>query len=95
MIEFSEQALDDLKKIDKKSQIRILDKIAEYNQSENPMKYAKSIKCAYDNIYRFRIGDYRLVFEKRGLELCLLIIIVEPRNKIYQKINRKLTKRLK
>ena len=93
-ISLSEDALDDIAQLDKKSQKIIFDKLVEIEKSPNPMTLAKTLTCPYKNIFRFRVGAYRLVFEKKDEELLLLIILVEQRKNIYQNINRKLKKRL-
>ncbi|MGV8979768.1 type II toxin-antitoxin system RelE family toxin [Clostridium sp.] len=37
-----------------------------------------------DEIYRLRVGDYRVLFEKNDEELIIIIIAVGNRGHIYQ-----------
>ena len=94
VIKYSESALKDIKKLDQQTKNSIINKVREIELSKDPMSLAKPIISQYKNIFRFRIGDFRLVFEKKDRELCLLIILIEPRKKVYQKISDKLKKRL-
>jgi mRNA interferase RelE/StbE len=43
-----------------------------------------------DDLYRLRLGDYRLVYQVRARELLVLVVIVRPRGDVYEKLKRRL-----
>ncbi|MHA1649225.1 MAG: type II toxin-antitoxin system RelE family toxin [Candidatus Helarchaeota archaeon] len=55
------RALKDLKNIEKGIYNRIFIKLNEYR--EDPLKYARKLVNPKIGTYRFRIGDYRVIFD--------------------------------
>ena len=80
---FTKSAVKMLEKIDFPVQklIRIkLDILSkDFNALDNNLKQLKGEK----NIYRLRVADYRVIFEKRDSELILLIIRIGHRKEVY------------
>ena len=58
---FTEKAIHDLNNIDKKDQERIAIKLKNY--SKEPLKHARKLISPKIGSYRFRIGDYRIIFD--------------------------------
>ena len=58
---FTEKAIHDLTNIDKKDQERIAIKLKNY--SKEPLKHARKLISPKIGGYRFRIGDYRIIFD--------------------------------
>ena len=60
---FTDEALKDLDKLDKKTITIIIKKIRWFSEQDNLLKFAKVLK--YDAIgqYRFGIGSYRVIFD--------------------------------
>ncbi len=77
---FTYRALKDLKKIDKKTQKRLLLKIKEY--SKNPFNYCIKLTSPIIGTYRYRIGDYRVIFDIEGKEI--IILRIGHRKEIYK-----------
>lgn len=69
---FTYRALKDLEKIDTETKIRIGEKLKEY--SKDPLKYAKKLSNPIIGSYRFRIGDYRVIFDIDGEKIDILRI---------------------
>lgn len=65
-IEFNPKAVKELEKLPLKVRKRILKKLKFYSSQENPLKFAKKISDPRFGEYRFRIGDYRLIFDFKG-----------------------------
>lgn len=63
VLKYTESALKDLKKIDKKVARRIVDKIKKESEKDNPIVSAKVLQGVLAGFYRYRIGDYRVIFE--------------------------------
>jgi addiction module HigA family antidote len=58
---FTHRSLKDLESINRGTQKRIAAKLKEY--SAEPLKYSKKLINTNLGIYRFRIGDYRIIFD--------------------------------
>ncbi|MCD6573794.1 MAG: type II toxin-antitoxin system RelE/ParE family toxin [Thermoplasmata archaeon] len=71
-IVFTNKALKDLEEIDEETQIRIAKKLKEY--AENPFKYARKLINPQIGTYRFKIGDYRIIFDVDKENIVILRI---------------------
>ena len=76
---------DDLSSIEKEYQKRIAKKLRFYLSSDNPLIHAKKLKNSRLGTYRFRIGDYRAIFDidKKGNITILLILRIKHRKDAY------------
>lgn len=83
---YASHAVKDLARLDKKTADRITKKISWYVEQENPLRFAKSLKPPFEDLYRFRFGDYRAIFEFNAEnEMHLLAILrVKHRKEIYE-----------
>lgn len=77
---FTNRALKDLEKIDKETQIRIAEKLKEY--AENPFKYARKLISPQIGTYRFKIEDYRIIFDID--EENIVVLRIGHRKSIYK-----------
>jgi mRNA interferase RelE/StbE len=64
--------LKDLENIDMVMQNRIVAKLKEY--AKEPLKYARKLIDTKIGTYRFRIGNYRVVFDLDGGNIVILRI---------------------
>jgi mRNA interferase RelE/StbE len=64
-------------------QERVYEKIAQLAEEPRPDGVFK-LK-GYDNEYRIRIGDYRLVYEIRDEQLIVLLVQCKHRRDVYKK----------
>lgn len=71
-IVFTERAIKDLRFIDKRLQAQLLNKIKWF--SREPLKYARKLISTKIGSYRFRIGDYRVIFDIDGENIIILRI---------------------
>ena len=69
---FTQRALKDLENIDRGVQNRIATKLKEY--AKDPIKYSRKLTHSKIGGYRFRIGDYRVVFDIGGNDVVILRI---------------------
>ncbi len=58
---FTQRALKDWENPDREIQIRIASKLKEY--AKDPSKHAKKLINPKIGTYRFRVGDYRVIFD--------------------------------
>lgn len=66
-------------------QKRIFAKLRFFEASKSPLSFAKKLH-GYENIYRFRIGDYRLLVtpKNKGVLVILLILKIGHRREVYE-----------
>ena len=81
-VEFSENAADFIRKLDKNTQKRITKKIEELK--ENPY-LGKSLVGNLAGLWKLRIGDYRVTYKLEREKLIIFIIKVGHRKNIYDK----------
>lgn len=73
---YTNQAEKDLDRIDKVMAVRILKKMDSFVKLSNPLVKAKQLTGFDIPTYRFRVGDYRIVFRKDIKTNCLVILVV-------------------
>ena len=76
-----EKTIKDLRKINRSDAKRIVNKV-EKVLSEDPINYSKRLTGPLNKLYRYRIGDYRVVYEMDGDTLIVLVLRVAHRNKV-------------
>ena len=79
---FTEQALSDLKKLDRVAQKQIVKKLKFYFDAPEPLSFAKKLTNFDDGNYRFRIGVYRIVFDLS--ENVIVILRIQHRRNVYR-----------
>jgi len=83
-VEFKPSALKDLKKLPINIQKRIAKKLDYIINQNEPLDYAVPlIGNRFAGDYRFRIGDYRVVFDL--VKNKLIIILIEHRREVYRR----------
>jgi mRNA interferase RelE/StbE len=84
-IEFTKTAERDLSSLDREVQRRIVkflrDRIA---PADDPRKFGKSLTGKYAGLWRYRVGDYRLICEIRDDRLVVLIVVIAHRREAYR-----------
>ena len=77
---------EDLKKLDKATQRRILDKI-EKHLAQDPKGLGKPLTGAFSGIWRYRIGNYRVIYKIAEKEILIVVARIGHRKDIYQRLN--------
>lgn len=72
--EFSSQARRDIKKLSPAIAERIVRKLDYFVSTANPLGYADRLTNYEIGSYRFRIGDYRVIFDVDGDKMVILKI---------------------
>ena len=78
---YTRRAQKDLRKLDKAARNRIGKTILQYQRV--PFKYAEKLADYKLGMYRFRIGDYRIVFDIEGDDI--VVLRVGHRKDIYRR----------
>lgn len=83
---YSRQADKELMGLPKNIAHRIVKKVKFYSEQKDPLQFAKSLQNAQFGSYRFRIGDYRVLFDvnKNNQITILLILSVKHRREVYR-----------
>jgi mRNA interferase RelE/StbE len=85
-IEIKRKALRKLTKLDQKKKETIKEIISILKQDPIPFRKVDVSKLkGYNNIYRIRVGDNRIVYEVLWTQRTILIHYVGPREKAYQR----------
>ena len=71
-----------LKKIPQKEVKRIV--VAIERLSEHPFPVGSKKLSGYENVFRIRIGTYRIIYEVEGQKLLILILKIGHRKDIYR-----------
>ena len=77
-IKFTKKAEKFIKKQDKDTQKRIIRAIIELPEGD-----VKKLK-GMNEVYRLRVGDFRVIFEKNDNELIIVVIDIGNRGQIYK-----------
>jgi mRNA interferase RelE/StbE len=67
---YTQRAVKDINKVSPSARRRIGKTLLRYQ--ENPMEYAEKIMDPKLGSYRFRIGDYRIIFDLEGDDIVIL-----------------------
>jgi mRNA interferase RelE/StbE len=82
---FSEKALKQLSKLDRQRQKAIFAYCDERMTGEkDPRRAGKALTGAYRGLWRYRIGDYRLLCQIKDRELIILILVIGHRREVYR-----------
>ncbi|TVQ46350.1 MAG: type II toxin-antitoxin system RelE/ParE family toxin [Gloeocapsa sp. DLM2.Bin57] len=83
-IKFDPRAQKELKKLDKKIQKRIIFYLKERIVCEdNPRCLGSALKGDKTGLWRYRVGDYRIICKIKDDELLVLVIKVGHRGSTY------------
>jgi mRNA interferase RelE/StbE len=78
---YTRRAVKDIQKIDSEIKERIGKTLLRYK--DNPLIYAEKLTDSQLGTYRFRIGDYRVIFDIEGNEI--VVLRVGNRREIYKR----------
>ena len=79
---YTQRSIRDIEKLDPKIKKRIGKVLLRYK--EEPLRYAEKLSDSKLGTYRFRIGDYRIIFDIEDNEI--VVLRVGNRKEIYKRI---------
>lgn len=84
---YSKLADKRLSKFDKNISFKIIKEIEKNVSRKDPLINAESLKGAWSDYYRYRVGDYRVIFyiDSKGKMTIITIITVGHRKNVYNK----------
>jgi mRNA interferase RelE/StbE len=81
---FDERALKELRKLGKQAQREIITDLDERIAGEgDPRRFGKGLKADLAGLWRYRVGDYRILCQITDGELLVLVIAVGHRRDVY------------
>ncbi|WGS85837.1 type II toxin-antitoxin system RelE/ParE family toxin [Methylomonas sp. UP202] len=84
-VKLSDDAKRDFSKLDKPIQKRIVTFLQERIQSaDNPRTSGKALQGNLSGLWRYRVGDYRLLCQIQDDELVVLVIEIGHRREVYR-----------
>ncbi len=85
-LDYSPGARVDLKSLPETISKRIIAKLDFFVSQDNPLAYAQKLAGKYHGCYKFRIGNYRAVFQltESGQLKILFILKIQHRKDIYR-----------
>jgi mRNA interferase RelE/StbE len=83
-VTWHEDALEDLKGLDKSRAREIVEKIDEH-LSKDPLALGKPLKGIFRGMLRYRCGDYRVIYTIDRREELLMVLTVGHGKDVYKK----------
>lgn len=85
-LEYSDKALRQLRKMDAGQRAIVLSWMDKrIDGCDNPRAHGKGLTANRAGMWRYRVGDYRVLCEIRDDELTVLAIEVGHRSKVYER----------
>jgi len=73
---------EDLKKLDRATIKKILSRIENYLASD-PKGLGKSLKGEFQGYWRYRWGDYRVIYRIAEREILIIVLRISHRKEVY------------
>lgn len=84
-IEYTETSRKQLKKLDKQIAERILDYMdSRVSGSKNPRSSGKVLVGSLGGLWRYRVGDYRIICDIQDNTLRVLVVKIGNRGDVYR-----------
>ncbi|MDP3839294.1 MAG: type II toxin-antitoxin system RelE/ParE family toxin [Methylococcales bacterium] len=82
-IAFKSKANKSLQQLDNTIQIRIVDFLNKLALQDNPRLQGKALTGEYAGLWRYRVGDYRIICNIQDNQLTILVLQLGHRKNIY------------
>jgi mRNA interferase RelE/StbE len=73
---------EDLKKLDKSTAKKILNRIENY-LAQDPKGLGKPLKGDFQGYWRYRWGDYRVIYKISEREILIIVLRISNRKDVY------------
>ena len=80
--DFNGNSIKEFSKLPRKAQFQIMEKLELYMSASNPLSFAEHLTDFEFGEYRFRIGDYRVIFCVK--EETIIVLAIGHRSEIYK-----------
>lgn len=83
-IKISDSARRDLKKLGQQPQREILNYLQQRIETdEDPQRFGSPLRRSLVGLWRYRVGDYRIICEIQESEIVVLVLRIAHRSKVY------------
>lgn len=83
-IEWDERAIRDARKLDPQARKNIISYLRErINTEEDPRRFGKPLLAELSGLWRYRVGDYRILCRIEDDKVVVLVLAVGHRSEIY------------
>lgn len=82
-VEYTETALEQLRKLDRQLAPRIIDHLDDVASLEEPRDRGRGLTGSRAGVWRYRVGDYRVLCELLDTEFIILALEVGHRSGVY------------
>ena len=82
-IKFKPKAAKEFDKLDRTVQVRIMRFLSE-RAAFDPKAYAEPLKGRFKGLWRYRVGDYRIVVDILDEELVIAVLRTAKRGDVYE-----------
>ena len=84
-IEFSEVAIKQLKKLDRQTRLRIFNYLENrVCTGDDPKQQGKPLSYSKAGLWRYRIGDYRVICQIKDETITVFVLSVGHRKEVYR-----------
>ena len=85
-VRISDVAEWQLRRLDRPIQRRILDWLNNRIEGcKNPRHFGEPLKGDYAGLWRYRVGDYRIICEIQDQQIVVLVLTIGHRRQIYKR----------
>lgn len=85
-VEIADSARKDIKKLSRKAQADIVRFLRErVAEGDNPRQSGKALKGEMGDLWRYRVGDYRLICDIQDGVVTVLVLRVRHRKDVYRR----------
>lgn len=84
-IEIDKGVQRDMRKLDKQTAKRITSKLREISTLDDPRSTGKALVGNMAGLWRYRVGDYRIICEIEDDVLLVLVVDVAHRSEVYRR----------
>lgn len=81
-IEWTKAAEDNLNNLPSEGALKIYDRVENYLE-QPPKELGKALVGKYSGLYRYRYGDYRIIYEIDKINKILIINMIGHRSDVY------------
>lgn len=82
-VDFSETAFKTLKKLDASIKKQIIKYVHELEELKDPRVRGKGLSSNLSGLWRYRVGDWRLVCEIKDDKFIVLVLRIGHRSEVY------------
>ena len=79
---YTQKSVKQLKSLSHSIQKRIVEKMRFYASQNDPLKFAEHLSDRREGEFRFRVGNYRLIFDVRAN--VIYVLKIDRRDKVYK-----------